>query len=80
MLVVVGLDPTSTVLADHYDEIVAEYATADPQSVPDEILHRRTAADPQLIADSPVWAELATARDTGGPVPSFDKLQSLRAR
>lgn len=78
MLVVVGLDPTSTVLADHYDEIVAEYATPDPQSVPDEILHRRAAANPQLIADLPVWAELATTRDTGGPMPSFDKLQSLR--
>jgi hypothetical protein len=78
MLVVVGLDPTSTVLADHYDEIVAEFATGDPQSVPDEVLQRRAAADPQLLAGSPFWGELATARDTGGPVPSVDTLRSLR--
>jgi hypothetical protein len=80
MLLVLGLDPTSTVLVDHYDEIVAEYATVDPQSVPDEVLQRRAAADPQSIADSPFWDELATARDTGGPVPSVDPLRSLRGR
>ena len=78
MLLVLGLDPTSTVLADHYDEIVAEYPTGDPQSVPDEILNRRAAADPQQVADSPVWGELAAARETGSPVPSVEALRSLR--
>lgn len=78
MLLVLGLDPTSTVLSDHYDEIVAEYATDDPQSVPDEVLHRRAAADPRQVADSPVWGELAAARETGGPVPSLETLRSLR--
>jgi hypothetical protein len=78
LLLVLGLDPTSTVLAEHYDEIVTEYATGDPQSVPEEILHRRTAADPQRVAGSPVWGELAAARETGGPVPSVETLRSLR--
>src|SRR5213082_850054 len=55
LLLVLGLDPTSTALGNHYDEIVTEYTTDDPQAVPDEILHRRTAADPQSVADSPVW-------------------------
>jgi hypothetical protein len=78
MLLVLGLDPTSTVLAEHYDEIVAEYATGDPQSVPDEIVQRRAAADPQRVADSPIWGDLATARETGGPLPTVETLRSLR--
>jgi hypothetical protein len=76
MLLVVGLDPTNTVLGEHYDEIVGQYATDDPQAVPDEILHRSAAADPRKVADSTVWGELARARDTGGPVPSTDDLRS----
>src|SRR2546421_1779505 len=77
LLLVLGLDPTSTALGDHYDEIVSEYTTDDPQAVPDEILHRRDAADPQQVSDSPVWRELATARETGSPVPSLEYLRSL---
>jgi hypothetical protein len=78
MLLVLGLDPTSGVLADHYVEIVGEYSTDDPQQVPDEILNRRRAADPQLVADSQVWGELAESRESGGPVPSFKALRTLR--
>jgi hypothetical protein len=40
MLMVLGLDPTSTVLVDHYDEIMAEFRRPDPQDVPAEILDR----------------------------------------
>ncbi len=77
MLLVLGLDPASTVLADHYDEIVTEYATDDPQQLPDDVLHRRTAADPHLVADLPLWEDLARARTTGPP-PSLEPLRSLR--
>jgi hypothetical protein len=79
MLLVVDLDPTNTVLREHHDEIVAEYAADDPQAVPDEVLLRRGAADPRRVADSVVWAELARARDTGGPVPQMDDLRSSSA-
>ncbi len=78
LLLVLGIDPTNTVLAEHYDEIVAELTTDDPQPVPDDILHRRTAADPRLVADSPIWEKLATARSAGGPVPPVEVLRSLR--
>jgi hypothetical protein len=78
LLLVLGLDPTSTVLADHYDEIMAQYVVGDPQSVPDAILNRQTAADPQLVADSPVWPELAAARDSGAAVDFTADLRSLR--
>ncbi len=78
LLLVLGLDPTSTALARHYDEIAMEYTTPDPQSVPAEVLHRRSAADPKLVADSPVWHQLAAARENGTPVPSVEALRSLR--
>ena len=77
-LLVLGLDPGNTVLAEHYDEIVKEYATEDPQTVPDDIFHRTTAADPKLVAESPVWRELAEARKSDAPVPSVKDLRSLR--
>ena len=77
-LLVLGLDPTNTVLVDHYDEIVKEYVTEDPQSVPREILHRSTAADPKRLADSQVWQQLAEARESATPVPSVKDLRSLR--
>ena len=78
VLLVLGLDPSSTVLADRYEEIVAEFAAEDPQPVPDDVLHRRTAADPRRVAESSVWAELAAARESGGPWPSLEPLRSLR--
>lgn len=77
-LLVLGLDPTNTVLAEHYDEIVKEYATEDPQSVPHEILFRTAAADPKLLLDSPVWLQLAEARKSRTPVPLVKDLRSLR--
>jgi predicted O-methyltransferase YrrM len=76
MLLVLGLDPTSTILADHYDEIVAQHAGDEP--LPDEVLHRRTAADPQLVADLPLWEELARARTAGTPPPDLEPLHTLR--
>ena len=78
MLLVLGLDPSSSVLAERYDEIVARYATDDPQRVPYDELHRRAAADPRLVADLPLWEELATARSTGTALPPLEPLRSLR--
>ena len=77
LLVVVGLDPRNTTLADHYDEILAEYALADPQVVPDDIIHRRSAADPVQILQTTVWADLVAARTAGSGHP--ESLQALVA-
>jgi hypothetical protein len=77
---VVGLDPSSTVLTDQYDAILAEYATPDPQSVPAEILERTEAADPEKVLASPVWAELVAARAVrGAPPESTGSLRALRS-
>jgi hypothetical protein len=55
LLLVTGLDPTSTVLADAYDEIVARYVKDDPQDVPDDVLRRAGALDPAKLLQSPLW-------------------------
>lgn len=67
LLVVVGLDPTSTVLADSYDRIVAEHVTPDPQPVPADILSRITALPPQRVLDAPLWQLLHDTDPTDDP-------------
>ena len=66
LLVVLGLDPTSTVLADAYDQIVADHVRPDPQVVPADILSRVTALPPQRVLDAPIWQLL---RDGGAELP-----------
>lgn len=59
---VVGLDPTSTVLDEHYPEIEAMISTPDPQAVPQAWLERRDAVDAETLLGSDVWSRLAQAR------------------
>jgi hypothetical protein len=75
MLLVVGLDPASTVLHDNYDDVLAAFAQDDPQVVPAEIMNRSQAADPDQVVAS---ADLQQLRDHQGPVPDFADLRSLR--
>ncbi|WP_344079518.1 class I SAM-dependent methyltransferase [Luedemannella helvata] len=67
VLVVFGADPTSTVLWDHYDDIVRAYVRPDPQPVPAEILRRSHAVEPTALLAHGVWADLVAMRDAGGP-------------
>jgi hypothetical protein len=62
LLLVLGLDPTSTVLKDSYDAILAEHVRPDPQTVPDDLLQRRDAVDPAALLRSPVWGALQRGR------------------
>lgn len=66
LLVVVGLDPTSTVLTDRYDEIMAGYRRRDPQPVPQALLDRVTVQPPQRVLDSGFWRLLREHRDRPG--------------
>ena len=61
--VVLGLDPLDRTLREHYDAIVAESVTPDPQHVPAPVLARAGAVDPERVLDSSVWDVLRTARD-----------------
>ncbi|MGH8894419.1 MAG: class I SAM-dependent methyltransferase [Actinomycetes bacterium] len=67
LLVVVGLDPTSTVLVDGYQRLVAEHVTPDPQQVPADILSRITALPPRRVLDAPLWQLLRDAEPAGDP-------------
>jgi hypothetical protein len=78
LLLVLGADPTSTVLKDNYEAILAEYVTEDPQAVPEEILHRTQAADPVKVILSPVWGELAVARTGGSATDAIHSVRELR--
>ncbi|HET9379862.1 MAG TPA: class I SAM-dependent methyltransferase [Streptomyces sp.] len=64
-LVVFGADPTSTVLRDTYDEIVAEYVVPDPQKVPESLLERAGAVPPEALLQAGFWGRLARARAMG---------------
>ncbi|MFD7406136.1 class I SAM-dependent methyltransferase [Streptomyces sp. NPDC059866] len=66
-LVVFGADPTSTVLHDRYEEIVAEYDVPDPQKVPETILERAGAVRPEDLLGAGFWPLLARARNLGVP-------------
>lgn len=52
LLMVIGLDPTNTVLTDHYDEIVGAFRHPDPQPVPTELLDRLSVVPPTRLLES----------------------------
>jgi hypothetical protein len=62
LLLVLGLDPASTVLQDNYDAIVAEHVVPDPQVVPEAVLRRDGAIDPAALLRAPVWGALRRGR------------------
>jgi hypothetical protein len=78
VVVVAGLDPSSSVLTDRYDEIVAEYVASDPQHVPDAVIHRREAADPDKLLAAAGWDRLVSARGTAAPADALAELVALR--
>jgi len=65
LLLILGADPTSTVLSDNYEKIIAEYVTPDPQLVPSDILARRGALPPQAMLKAPFWRLLRQERYKG---------------
>jgi len=67
LLVVLGADSQNRALERHYEEIVAEYVTPDPQSVPEAVLRCEAGVDPDSIAHSELWTTLRRARESGAP-------------
>jgi len=63
LMVLMGLDPTSTVLADHYQEILDEYRRPDPQPVPDDVLRRTFVQPPARVLRSGLLETLADRGD-----------------
>lgn len=67
LLLLMGLDPGSTALADHYHDILAEYRHPDPQPVPPEVLDRRFVLPPARVLESGLLELLAERPDTTTP-------------
>ncbi len=79
VLVVLGADPTNTVLRERYDEIITTWATPDPQAVPTEILERHGAADPERLLAGDLWKTIAR-KGTTGRVPGLDAIRQELGR
>jgi hypothetical protein len=62
LVVVVGLDPDSTVLHDSYAELRPTLESPDPQRVPTAVFDRTGAADPVELLASPLWPRLRELR------------------
>ena len=77
LFIVVGLDPTSTVLTQAYDRIVAEHVQPDPQQVPADILSRITALPPRRVLDTPIWQLLRDADPGDDPEPLRAQLRDM---
>jgi hypothetical protein len=77
LLLVVGLDPTNTVLQDNYDDVVAAFRHDDPQRVPPEILNRTQAADPEKLVAADVFRQVRERR-AAKQAPDFAQLLQLR--
>jgi hypothetical protein len=70
LLVVLGADPDSRVLAESYDRLIAELVHPDPQPVPAEILQRSHAVPAQALLDSPILPLLSELRADGADRPT----------
>lgn len=80
LLAVFGLDSTSTVLADNFDQILADYRQPDPQPVPPEILDRSTMVAPERFLQSGVLDLLGSLTSGATPGDVAEPVQSLVAR
>lgn len=78
---VVGLDPTSTVLDEVYPDELPRLSAPDPQTVDAEWCRRTHAHEPSGIMSSPVWAEVRALRDRDAPAEDYTHLwQALAER
>jgi hypothetical protein len=62
LLLVLGLDPTTTVLRDNYDELVSSWAGADHVEPPEALIKRRGAIPPARVLEAPFWDVLQQVR------------------
>jgi hypothetical protein len=79
LMLVVGLDPDSTVLTDEYAAIMAEYRHPDPQPVPRDLLERGAVQAPQRVLDAGFWKVLREERERPGGVDFHRRLRQQLA-
>lgn len=71
---VVGLDPTNTVLDEKYEEFRGELEAKDPQTVDTAWLQRQATFDPRAILGSPAWARLRELRAAGADRAAYTEV------
>ena len=80
-LVVMGLDPTSTVLDERFEELLPFLEALDPQVVPEDLLRRSTAVEPGVLLDTVDWGTLRALRHRQADDPELrafvDRLGNL---
>lgn len=79
VLVVIGLDAASNILAEHYESMLAECVVADPQPVPEYIRRRQRAADALEVLWWPGWPELVRVREQRAGSPASSLAYQLQA-
>ncbi|HEY9292793.1 MAG TPA: class I SAM-dependent methyltransferase [Microlunatus sp.] len=80
LLMITGLDPTNTVLADNYAQILLEFRHADPQPVPEQLLDRLSVSVPEKVLQSSIF-ELLAAEDPSATAAELQpKVAELIAR
>jgi hypothetical protein len=62
LIIVFGADPDNRELERHYDEILHQVVTDDPQAIPESILSRAVAVDPAAVLGPGLWEALALLR------------------
>jgi hypothetical protein len=81
LLMVMAVDPDSTVLRDRYAALVTEHVRPDPQVVPPAVFDRRAAVAPGRLLRSPAWRVLRDWRAGSGDADaSRRELRSALAR
>lgn len=79
LMLVVGLDPDSTVLADEYASIMDEYRHPDPQPVPRDLLERGAVQAPRRVLDAGFWKVLREERERPGSADFHRRLREQLA-
>jgi hypothetical protein len=67
LLLVLGLDPASSVLSDRYDELEREIVTPDPQELPRDVVEHKRVLDPDKVLSASFWELLREARTNDTP-------------
>jgi hypothetical protein len=77
VLVVLGADSSSRILADNYDRIVEEIVVPDPQSVPTDILARHEAVAPEALLAAGFWPGIVRARNRrAGRASAYERVRA----
>jgi hypothetical protein len=74
LLMVLGADAASTVLPDHYDELLASWTGPEHVEPPVALTKRRRAVAPELVLDAPFWTVAVQVRTGAATVQDLRRV------